>query len=605
MFPSSSFVRVFFGILWILTSSVLRGVSAERLPNIILIVADDLGARDLACYGSSFYQTPHLDRMAKEGIRFTQAYAACTVCSPSRAALMTGKSPARLHLTDFIPGRNLMSDQKLRRPDFEQQLPLGETTLAETLRAKGYRTGCFGKWHLGGKGFEAIDQGFESSTPDAAGLRRVDPFPAGAPVPRGFVAPNPGEELTSLLTRSAVSFIEQHRQEPFFLYFPEVAVHIPLYGTEDRIRKFQALPKKNGASQTNVVYAAMLEALDESVGAVLQKIRDLGLEGNTLVLFTSDNGGLSVSEGPMTPATSNAPFRAGKGHCYEGGLRIPLIAWWPGVIEAGKTCDTPVISMDVHDTLAEIGGAEPGSAGDGHSFAAFLRHPSNFPAYPLFWHYPHYSNQGGKPAGAIRSGDFKLIEFYESGHLELYDLRYDPGETRSLADLMPERANAMAQQLNEWRKSVGAQMPTPNKDYVRVPLRSSPDGTIVFPAHEVTVHGKNVRYEPPAHKNTIGYWTLVEDWVDWEFTLEEGDYSVEILQGCGKGSGGSEVEIQVGDERLKFKVWDTGHFQNFVRRTLGTVHLAAGTHQLAIRPQHKPGGAVMDVREMLLRPVPK
>ncbi|MBI1839287.1 MAG: sulfatase-like hydrolase/transferase [Verrucomicrobia bacterium] len=579
-------------------------LAAERPPNIVLILADDLGWADLGCYGSAFHRTPRLDQMAKEGLRFTDAYAACTVCSPTRAALMTGKYPARLHLTDFIPGRDLKTDQKLRRPDFQQQLPLEEATLAKKLKTRGYKTAAFGKWHLGGKGFGPGDQGFDEFTPDAAGFSRAAPFTQAGKSVEGFDPASPAEELTSLLTRKAIRFIEENKSVPFFLYLPQVAVHIPLYGRPELIREYRERLRVVHGTQTNAVYAAMLESLDASVGAILSKLRALNIESNTLVVFVSDNGGLSVREGPNTPATSNAPLRAGKGYQYEGGLRVPMITWCPGRIAPGRESRDPVITMDLHSTFLEWAGVDvSGTPLDGRSLAPILRGEAVPAARSLFWHYPHYSNQGGRPAGVVREGNLKLIEHYESGHLELFDLATDLSETRDISGEQPEKANAMAKRLAEWRRSIDAQMPAPNTNYILVPLLAQSDGVFLLPAHEVTIHGVNVRYEPPAHKNTIGYWTRVEDWVSWEIVAERaGAYAVEVLQGCGKGSGGSEVEVQVGDASARFVVQDTGHFQNFVRRDVGTVQVKEGRQTVSVRPLSKPGVAVMDLRELRLKP---
>ena len=594
--------------LWALCCLILLSVAsarplraAERPPNIVIILADDLGWADLGCYGNTFHKTPNLDRMAREGLRFTDAYAACTVCSPTRAALMTGRAPARLHLTDFIPGRSLLPDQKLRRPDFNQRLPLEELTLAEKLKTKGYRSACFGKWHLGGLGFLPQQQGFDEATPDVAGLSRRAPFTqAGKPTAQWPDAPE-GEELTSAITRTALRFIRENRDQPFLLYLPHVAVHIPLYGREERVTQFRGLAKE-GSLHTNAVYAAMLEALDAGVGAVLDELRALKLDQNTVVFFASDNGGLSVKEGPNTPATSNAPLRAGKGHLYEGGHRVPLIAWAPGRIVGGRVSQDPVITMDLHCTALALAGLDA-SGLDGVSLQPVLAGAGSLAPRSLYWHYPHYSNQGGKPGGVIREGNLKLLEHYESGYLELFDLAADPGEGHSISFERAEVANAMAKRLAEWRKSVGAQMPTTHSNYVSVPLRPASDGSLVLPAHEASTHGQNVRYEPPAHKNTLGYWTRRDDWVSWDITLPRtGLYSVEVLQGCGKGSGGSEVEISVGGGRLVFTVEDTGHFQKFVRRNLGTVRVAAGRTTLEVRPKTKPGVAVMDLREVVLKP---
>lgn len=599
MYP---WIRRFSVAAFLLVASALVVMSAERPPNVVVILADDLGWADLSCYGSRFHKTPNLDRMAAEGLRFTDAYAACTVCSPTRAALMTGKAPARLHLTDFIPGRNVLPDQKLRRPDFNLQLPLEESTLAEKLKAKGYRTACFGKWHLGGQGFQPTLQGFDEATPDVAGVSRRAPFlQAGRAVPELAGGPSE-EELTAAITRNAVRFLRENRDEPFFLYLPHVAVHIPLYGKPDRVAEFKKAIR-SGEAQTNAVYAAMLESLDAGVGAVLDELRALKLDRNTVVLFTSDNGGLSVREGPNTPATSNAPLRAGKGYQYEGGLRVPLIAWAPGLVPAGGVSHDPVITMDLHATLLELAGAEAAGL-DGVSLVSLMKGSGPLAPRSLYWHYPHYSNQGGKPAGAIREGNWKLVEHFESGYLELFDLSQDPGEAHSVSFERADVANGMAKRLAEWRKSVGAQMPTVNSNYVSVPIQADATGTLVLPAHEASTHGQNVRYEPPANKNTLGYWTRVDDWVSWDVTLpREGLYSVEVLQGCGKGSGGSEVEISVGGASVRFTVEDTGHFQKFVRRNLGTIRASAGRSTLAVHPKTKPGVAVMDLREVVLRPV--
>ena len=589
---------------WMLFAFSANVRAAERLPNIVVILADDLGWADLGCYGSTFHRTPQLDQMAREGLRFTDAYAACTVCSPTRAALMTGKYPARLHLTDFIPGRDIKADQKLRRPDFQQQLPLEESTLAEKLKARGYKTASFGKWHLGGKGFGPGDQGFDVFSPDAAGFSRVAPFTQAGKRIEGFDASQDSEELTTILTRKALRFIEDNRNAPFFLYLPQVAVHIPLYGRPDLVREYQSRSKAHPGIQTNAVYAAMLESLDTSVGSILAKLRVLNMASNTLVVFVSDNGGLHVREGANTPATSNAPLRAGKGYQYEGGIRVPMIAWAPGRIAPGRDSREPVITMDLHSTFLEWAGIDATDTSlDGRSLASIFRGERAATPRSLFWHYPHYSNQGGKPAGVVREGNLKLIEHYESGYLELFDLASDLSETRNISGEQPDKANAMAKRLAEWRRSVSAQMPVPNTNYILVPLRSQSDGVFVLPAHEVIIHGVNVRYEPPAHKNTIGYWTRVEDWVSWDIAVDRaGAYTVEVLQGCGKGSGGSEVEVQAGEARTSFVVQDTGHFQNFVRREIGTVQLKEGRQTVSVHPRTKPGGAVMDLRELRLKP---
>jgi hypothetical protein len=365
----------------------------------------------------------------------------------------------------------------------------------------------------------------------------------------------------------------------------------------------------------------MLESIDDSVGRIMRKLQELDLTTNTLILFTSDNGGLSVREGPNTPATSNFPLRAGKGHLYEGGIRVTLIAWWPGVVPAGTTESTPVTSSDLFPTLLTLAnGKKPGPSllelatvripgdppnTDSVSLVSLLKRTGPIARGPLFWHYPHYSNQGGKPGGAIRDGDFKLIESYESGYLELYNLADDLGETNNLANAQPQRANDLARKLADWRRGLHAEMMTTNADYEPVPIPQSADGTVLLPAHEASIHGSTVRYEPPAHKNTIGFWTKKDDWVSWEFALAKpGRFSIEVLQGCGKGSGGAEVEVGVGAAKLSFVVEDTGHFQNFVPRTIGSLALTTtGPHTLTVKPKTKPGVAVMDLRRVTLRPL--
>jgi hypothetical protein len=364
---------------------------------------------------------------------------------------------------------------------------------------------------------------------------------------------------------------------------------------------------KAGALHTNALYAAMLESIDDSVGRILRKLQVLDLTTNTLVLFTSDNGGLSAREGPDTPATSNFPLRAGKGHLYEGGIRVPFIARWPGVVPGATTETAPISSCDLYPTLLSLAGvklpSDPGT--DGVSLAPLLERSGPLTRDPIYWHYPHYSNQGGKPGGAILDGDFKLIESYESGYLELYNLVDDPGETNNLAGLQPQLANDLAKKLADWRRRLHADMMTTNAAYEPVPIPPSADGAVLLAAHEATIHGSTLRYEPPAHKNTLGYWTKKDDWVSWEFTLAKpGTFSIEVLQGCGKGSGGAEVEVSVGLANLLFVVEDTGHFQNFVPRTIGSLALATtGPHTLTVKPNTKPGVAVMDLRRVTLRPL--
>ncbi len=354
---------------------------------------------------------------------------------------MTGKSPARLRLTTFLPGRADAKSQKLLHPKINQQLALEETTIAELLKPAGYATACIGKWHLGGAGFGPERQGFDVMH---AGKANTPP------------SDSEGGKGESDLTEHAERFIADNKDRPFFLYLPHNNPHVPLAARPELVAKYK--------DAFNPIYAAMIETLDASVGRIMRKLDELGIAERTLVVFTSDNGGLHVLETPNTPATHNTPFRAGKGYLYEGGLRIPLIVRWPGRVPAGRVVDTPVISTDWVPTLAEFCGVEAGGPLDGVSLAGLLA-GGDLAARPLFWHFPHYTNQGGRPAGAIRVGDWKLIEHYDAGRVELFDLANDRSETHDLSAREPRRADELLSQLSAWRKSVAAQENTPNPDF--------------------------------------------------------------------------------------------------------------------------------------------
>lgn len=451
----------------VLAAAVCRTATAadSARPNIILIVIDDFGWADLGCYGSTFHETPNVDGLARSGLRFTNGYAACPVCSPSRAALMTGKYPARLHLTDWLPGRTDRPSQKLLRPTIIQQLPLEEVTPAEALKPAGYTSASIGKWHLGSRPFWPEHQGFD---------RNVGGTATGSP-PGGYFkfwtpsmqARDGSEYLTDRLTDEAIGFIEANRARPFFLYLPHYAVHIPLQAKEELVARYRSKTPATGSEQRNPIYAAMIQSVDEGVGRMLRKLDDLGIAGRTVVIFTGDNGGLSVKEGPNTPSTSNTPLRAGKGYLYEGGIRVPLIVRWPGVTRPGSVSDVPVSGQDLYPTILEIGGTATaaGQVVDGESLVPLLKGDGSPRRDALFWHYPHYSNQGGKPGAAIRQGNLKLIEWYEDGRAELYDLASDPGERRDLAAERPAEVTRLRERLAGWRESVGAQMMRPNPDY--------------------------------------------------------------------------------------------------------------------------------------------
>jgi arylsulfatase A-like enzyme len=600
--------------------------AAERPPNVVLIVADDFGWRDLGCYGSTFYRTPNIDKLAKDGIRFTDYYAACPVCSPTRASILTGRYPQRPNVTDWIPGRKDMPDQRLKRPAIRNELPLEEVTIAEALKKGGYATGHVGKWHLGGKGFLPQDQGFDVNVGgDQTGSPRSYFAPYGnkqGTIPGLEKAPE-GEYLTDRLAAEAEKFIESHKGKPFFLYLPHYAVHTPLRAKKETIAKYNVKPK--AGSQSNPVYAAMVESMDEAVGRVLKMLAELKLADNTLVIFTSDNGGLATTEGGPTGATFNAPLREGKGFLYEGGVRVPLVVRWPGHVKPGTVTNAVACSIDLFPTI--LGACNvPTPAGvkvDGVSLLPVFR-GEKLKDRALFWHYPHYANQGGKPGGAVRKGDYKLVEFYEGGRRELFNVARDISESRNLAAEKPDVVKELAAELDAWRKDVGAKMPTPNPDYR--PNPPNKDGVIAIHAKTALVHGAMLRFEPLPHKNTLGFWVNKDDYATFDFTAAKpGTYTVEVLQGCGKGSGGAEVEIALDAPKapgepgasapgvspgtsapgvsLTFTVKDTGGFQNFEPRAVGTLKVEkAGRHTLTVRAKTKPGVAVMDLRQITLKP---
>ncbi len=431
-----------------------QAAPAQR-PNILLILVDDMGWTDLACFGSGFYETPGVDRLAAQGMRFTQAYAACTVCSPTRASLMTGKYPPRVNITDWIPGHK-RPKAKLRVPEINLQLALEEVTIAEALKAAGYATASIGKWHLGGPAFFPDKQGFDLN---AGGCDKGQPPSYFSPYRIPTLQDGEKDEyLTDRLSREAVRFIEANRDRPFFLYLPHYAVHTPLQGKKDVIEKYRAKAKP-GAGQNNAVYASMVESVDDGMSLILSKLEELKIAERTVVIFTSDNGGL-------LRITSNEPLRAGKGSAYEGGVRVPLIVRWPGVVGAGSVCDAPVVSPDLFATIAEIAGAKGVPAGiDGESLVPLLRRTGGLRREAIFWHYPHYHPGGATPYGAVRKGDLKLIEFYEDGRLELYDLKEDVGEKKDLAADRADMAKELQNLLARWRTEVGARMPVPNPDY--------------------------------------------------------------------------------------------------------------------------------------------
>jgi arylsulfatase A-like enzyme len=456
----------------------------NRPPNIVFFLADDLGQRDLGCYGSTFYETPQLDQLARDGACFTDAYAACPVCSPTRASIMTGWWPQRTGITDYIapndangPARWNRNTHLLPAPN-RDRLALDAPTLAKVLKAAGYATFFAGKWHLGPDGYLPQDQGFDVNMGGHAG---GGPYggkqyfsPYGNPqLPDG----PPGEHLPDRLATETARFITAHRDQPFFAYLAFYSVHTPLMAREDLRQKYEdkrtrlARETQWGREgerdvrlvQDHAVYAGMVEALDLAVGKVLAQLDASGVRDNTLVIFTSDNGGLSTSEGWPT---SNAPLRAGKGWLYEGGIREPLLVRWPQVVAAGRVIGTPVCSPDFFPTVLAAAGRTPvpDQQLDGTSLLPLLQGEA-LPERALCWHYPHYGNQGGAPGAAIRCGKWKLIEWFEDASIELFDLEKDLAEQHNLAAQEPAQVERLRARLHAWQEEVGAVFPVPNPHY--------------------------------------------------------------------------------------------------------------------------------------------
>lgn len=439
--PSSRYLyRILVGlcVLWSLSS----GAEPKEKPNIVFILSDDLGINDLHCYGRADHHTPSLDRLATQGMRFTSAYCAQPICSPSRAAILTGQTPARLHLTTYLPGRPDCVSQKVLHPEIEMQVPLTVKMLPNYFKEAGYVSAAIGKWHVGGQGFGPLEHGFDFYHPGQANTT-----PSATEGGKGEYD----------LTAAAERFIETNRARPFLLYLAHNSPHIPYVAQKGRI--------ENNARAFEPVYAGVIETLDDTVGRLLAKLDSLKLADKTIVIFTSDNGGLHVPEGPHRRVTYNSPYRAGKGFVYEGGLRIPLIVRWPGHVPAGKTVDASVINTDWLPTLLDLAGLPVPSGLDGMSIAALLIGHGPAPQRNLFWHFPHYTNQGSRPSGAMRQGDWMLVEYYDQEKAELYNLRFDPGEHRDVSAGNSEHVSQMRSALGAWRKSVSAQENRPNPNF--------------------------------------------------------------------------------------------------------------------------------------------
>ncbi len=606
----------------------LADAQPPRPPNIVFLVADDLGINDLGCYGRADHHTPMIDALAAQGVRFLSAFSNASVCSPSRAAILTGQHSARLSLTTFLPGRIDRSSHRLLSPVINQHLPDGVKTLADLLKPVGYRSTCIGKWHLGHTGHGPTDHGFDSDFPGKSnpGAESVD-----------------GGKGELGQSAAAVQWIEahadSHAHEPFFLYVAFDNPHIPLAASQKLIAA--------NSKAFHPRYAAMIESLDTAVGRILNALERRSLIADTLVVFTSDNGGLHVPEGNDPPPTFNAPFRAGKGFLFEGGIRVPLIARLPTRCTPGLVISTPVALGDLAPTLCHLAGVPAPTPCDFQDILPLLTQAGPFvpPSRPLFWHQPHYTNQGGRPAGAIREGDWKLIEHFEDGRLELFDLSQDPGEQNELSRTDPARTAAMRGRLEAWRRDVGAQGMLANPDFdsaawaacyavtdlsnlkasttadmMAPPLatwraamgdrsngkHTSNNNFIVLEAKDATIVGEKLRYESAPAKDTLGYWVNPADTASWDVTLlSPGRYRVSVLQGCGEGNGGSTVELAIENgvhepSRLEFTVEETGHFQRFVPRDVGELAIGAGQNRLIVRPIAKRATAVMDVRRMTL-----
>lgn len=472
-------MRILLTVLW---GTLLVGgdfAAARERPNFVFLLVDDLGWADVGCNGSTFYETPNIDRLAATGMRFTQGYAACPVCSPTRASIMTGRHPVRVDITDWIPGMQAdrVPHAKFQQIEDRHALALEEVTIAEVLMDAGYRTFFAGKWHLGDAGHLPTDQGFETN---------IGGFSAGSP-PGGYYGPwkNPylkqnfeGEYLTERLTAESVKFLQNSTvEQPFLLYLAYYNVHTPIQPYKPLLPHFTAkaeetfgrvpsppIPERNGTSrsrQDNPEYASMIGAVDSSVGTILKALDDLQLADNTVVIFFSDNGGLCTLKNPGP--TSNLPLRSGKGWLYEGGIREPLLVRAPGVTTPGSVCQQPVISTDFFPTMLELAGLplQPDLHADGVSLLPLLKGAQDQAHPPLYWHYPHYHGSTWTPGAAVRDGDWKLIEFYEEDRAELYHLKDDVGERHNLSQQHPEQFARLRQQLRNWQQTLNARMPVP------------------------------------------------------------------------------------------------------------------------------------------------
>jgi arylsulfatase A-like enzyme len=450
--------------------------STKKQPNFVFILVDDLGWADVECNNpESFYETPNIDRLAENGIRFTNAYSANPVCSPTRAAIMTGKHPNRVNITDWIPGDD-PKNRPLLGPQDRNELALEEITIAEKLKEKGYKTGFIGKWHLGDEGFFPENQGFDIN---------IGGHEKGSP-PGGYYSPykNPkltdgpeGEYLTDRLTSESIQFITENKENPFFLYLAYYTVHTPIQAAKKHIEKYELKREQLGLDsvphqsegegwtkliQEDAAYASMVAAMDENVGRIADALKQQNLDKNTWIIFTSDNGGLSTLRRKNAP-TNNGPLRAGKGWCYEGGIRVPLIIVGPGVSEKGKESEQPAVSMDFFTTILNIAGVQH-EKNEGENLLPVLVENKRLNRDELFWHFPHYHGSGWKPGSALRKGDWKLVVHYEENKTELFNLAEDPGETINLSETNREKCTELQKILDKKLSETNAKFPVLNEN---------------------------------------------------------------------------------------------------------------------------------------------
>lgn len=482
MLNRREFIGAAFGATVGLSAFSLAKGKVFRRPNFLFVLVDDLGYADLRSFGSSFHDTPNLDRLADSGMKFVDAYAACPVCSPTRAAIMTGCHPVRVDITDWIPGMRNIANHKLICPEDQHDLAHDEVTVAEVLKGNGYQTFFAGKWHLGeDKAHWPLRQGFDINK---GGHHRGSP-------PGGYYSPykNPvledgpkGEYLPDRLTDETISFMKgRDKSKPFLAYLAYYTVHTPIQTAPRHLDKYKKrladMPQEDMANfvvehegktklwQDRPDYATMVQGMDDNIGRLMESLKELGVDDNTVVIFTSDNGGLATLRNPGP--TSNAPLRSGKGWCYEGGIRVPLIIRAPGLTKAGTVSKEPVVSMDFFPTMLEMAGIplKPELHVDGYSLMPLIKKGKPLDREAIYWHYPHYHGSTWTPGAAIRARDWKLIEFYETGKIELYNLANDIGEKNDLAKKMPEKAKQLHEMLKAWQKEIGAKMPKPNPNY--------------------------------------------------------------------------------------------------------------------------------------------